>query len=229
MFLKKNMLESGDGTILLKEILRFPKMRHFRPKTAVIAALKQSPFLKISDDNKYISRRVPFIWADDHIDAGYEQREAEWQARSRRNQKPKQAPKAVGMAPKLAAGMDKPTGFEDTFVDGPITPAEYEEERQTYDPDESITERLFIAIHRFTSRRKFHQSYALIFTAFLKYGGVEGRGGEFQGGSVNDEDLEDMTPGQIAYMKCSFDLGDDKDPADGIWELDFEGVAKGFL
>lgn len=231
MFLKKKMQESGNGTVELQEIMDFPRMkRHRRRMDVVIAILKESPFLDITEDNKFISRKIPYIWPDSDIGEDYEEKQAEWQARQKnRPSQGRKKPNIVGMPERLATGMDKPTGFENTFVDGPIRPSEYAEERQTYDPEESVHARLAIAIHRYSVRRKFHENYALIFQAFMKYGGVERRGGEFQGGNIKDDELEDATPAQVAHLKSNYDIGYDKDPDEGIWVLDFEGVAKGFL
>lgn len=229
MHLKVKLKESGDNTLELKHILGFPKMRRFKPKTAVIAALRQSHFLNVSVDSKRISRKIPYVWADSDIDSDYEEREAEWKQQHANRTQGRPKPNIPGISAKPVAGMDKPTGFEEGYNDGPITPDEYAEERQTYDPDEPIQERLSIAVHRFSTRRKFHQNYALIFTAFMKYGGVDGRGNAFASGDVTTEELQNMAPGQIAHLKSTFDIGNDKDPEEGIWTLDFEHVCKGFL
>lgn len=42
--------------------------------------------------------------------------------------------KAKRRKPKSKRGLGKPTGFEEYYADGPMTPAEHEESRQLYDP-----------------------------------------------------------------------------------------------
>ena len=57
------------------------------------------------------------------------------------------APKRAKEKPWLTKGMLKETGFEEYFADAPITPAQYEENRQLYDPDNIFSARIEAAIH----------------------------------------------------------------------------------
>lgn len=134
----------------------------------------------------------------------------------------------VPLPPGMTKNMMKPTGFEDYFTEAPLTPAEHVEERKMYDPEERFDHRLQTAIYRYTQRRKFHQSYANIFEMFLKYGGVDTGPNQHVGG-VSEQELEDYTAQELAMIKCRYQVGDDKDPDEGKWVVDFEGVAKGFL
>jgi hypothetical protein len=43
-------------------------------------------------------------------------------------------PKAKRRKPKSKRGLGKPTGFEEYYADGPMTPEEHEESHQLYDP-----------------------------------------------------------------------------------------------
>lgn len=50
--------------------------------------------------------------------------------------------------PKSKRGLGKPTGFEEYYADGPMTPAEHEESRRTYDP---YVHPLYTLPHRLTN------------------------------------------------------------------------------
>ena len=81
---------------------------------------------------------------------------------------------------------------------------------------------------RFTSRRKFHQHTAFVFNAFMKYGGI-GSGQKQFGGGLEIKDLEERTAAEIAAITATHKVIDDILINEDKWEVDFEGVAKGFL
>jgi hypothetical protein len=121
----------------------------------------------------------------------------------------------------------KPSGFEENYVEGPITPAQWEEEQGIYDPDLSFVERIEVAIQRFKAKRKMHQKYVEIFSKFMKFGGVEGQQRQFTG-KLNKAELEEYDAGEIARMmathRVDWDRGDKTK-----WVVDFESIAKAFL
>jgi hypothetical protein len=122
--------------------------------------------------------------------------------------------------------MLKPTGFEPTYVEGPLKPEEAAEEEQMYDPDKSFIERIELAIQRFKSKKRMHEMYSKIFNKFMLYGGVDS--GPRMFGGLNQQDMKQMDSEEIARAKATHhvpcDRGDEKK-----WEVDFLGVGEAFL
>lgn len=130
------------------------------------------------------------------------------------------------LPPGMTKNMLKPTGFEPTYAEAPLTPAEAEEELAMYDPKKPISERLEIAIQRFKSKRRMHEMYARIFNKWMKYGGVEVQQRMFRGmdqASLREMDAEEIAKA-LATHYVPFDREDPKK-----WEVDFLGVGEGFL
>ncbi|KAF2103313.1 hypothetical protein NA57DRAFT_52839 [Rhizodiscina lignyota] len=228
-YLRMHMNGNANDTISVKHVMSFSKMKRFKPLAAVVAALKKSPFLEITPD-KRIRRKIPYHWPDGDIDyVALPNVEKQFGGQQKAKLPPNivTGPQRDPNKPEMTKGMLKPTGFEEYYTDPPVTPAEYAEERQIYDPDEPFHARIQVAIHRYTGRRKFHQSNMNIFGAFLKYGGIEAVVNQFAGLSKND--LEGMSALEISEVKSKYQVGDDKDPSERKWVVDFEGVVKGFL
>ncbi|KZL84123.1 argonaute sirna chaperone complex subunit arb1 [Colletotrichum incanum] len=120
------------------------------------------------------------------------------------------------------------TGFEEFYADPPMTPAEAREERENiYHP------RIETCIQRYRSRRRLGASDQT-FNKYLFLGGIDSTPRMF-GGNV-DADFQDMTPEEkrnaMAIDTVHMTGGgsrfyNDNDP-DG-WDVDFAGVAAGFL
>lgn len=59
----RHLLELCGGSqnlpVRLSEILRFKKMRQFKPKGKAIASLRKSAHLDVSEDGKTIKRKIP--------------------------------------------------------------------------------------------------------------------------------------------------------------------------
>ncbi|KZF23181.1 hypothetical protein L228DRAFT_245915 [Xylona heveae TC161] len=126
---------------------------------------------------------------------------------------------------------NKPTGFEEYYVDAPITPAEFEEERGLYHPSRSFAERIETCIQRYKAKRNFDSERKNIFDKYMTLGGINATPKMFTGG-LDSEFLEDRDAADIAAMTSASHVDPDKGSIgkDGsIWEVDFEGVAKGFL
>ena len=109
-------------------------------------------------------------------------------------------------------------------MDVPVTPAEYLEEENLYAPTKSITERLQIAIQRYIARRKFDPLRKQVFDKYMAYGRVKSGPNPFTGG--HDEKDPSLTAEDIARLKARHFFVDD---AEETSEVDFDGVAKGFL
>lgn len=86
--------------------------------------------------------------------------------------------------------------------------------------------RIETAIQRYRTRRKFHQETAKVFNKFMNYGGIES-GPRMFGGSDN-KDLAEHDAAEIAALTAMHFVAEDVFTSDR-WEVDFEGVAKGFL
>jgi hypothetical protein len=198
------------------------KMRKYKPKSQVIASLKKSNFLEVVE-GKRIRRRVPIILDDEPSDDDLTQDFHE--------KKPKILPTPRPLLdpakPWITKGLLKPTGFEDGFCDPPIAPTEFEEEEEMYSLDEPFSTRMEVAIQRFRSRRKFHQSYAKYFTAWMKFGGVETGPRQFNG-RLDDSIFEERDAAERAQILAEHFVSWDKENGQK-WTVDFEGVAKSYL
>jgi Argonaute siRNA chaperone (ARC) complex subunit Arb1 len=121
----------------------------------------------------------------------------------------------------------KPTGFEEDHCDPPITPEEAKDEEQMYAPSNPFSERIEIAIQRYSAKRTFHQDYMNAFNSFMKFGGIDTGPRQFTG-RFKKEDLEKMDAAQIALAKATHFAGEDKDDPQK-WAVDFQGIAKAYL
>ena len=200
---------SKNLPVSVSRICGFKKMRQYKPPALVKASLKKSTFLEFTDD-KHIRRRIPL------------------------SIKPTVAPEAIDMAPKpnpdtpwITKGMLKPTGFEPNYADAPITPGDFEKEKELYEEDLPFTTRIETAIGRFKSRRKFHQETAQIFSSFLSFGGINSAPKQFTGG-LSKAELEERTADEIAAITAT-DYVSEAALNENKWAVDFPGVAASFL
>lgn len=211
-------------------ICGFKKMRAYKPKRLVIAALRKSSFLEVVDDGKRIRRRTA-MQGQCALDPDFFQ-PGDDIAHDPRTRQPTVLPvpllpQARVEPPKKASkNMSKPTGFENTYTEPIPTPQEAAEEEAMYDPDKSIVERLEIAIQRFKQKRRMHEMYAHVFNKLMRFGGVESGPRMHQGLSRQDMDSMDAEElaRALAVHKIPWDRSDPKQ-----WVVDFEGVARGFL
>ncbi|KAF2491991.1 hypothetical protein BU16DRAFT_467767 [Lophium mytilinum] len=221
--------------VSISQILGFKKMRRFRPKTRVVESLRKSDFLEVDETGKTIKRkiaiRIPTLLDDDDDDSELAYDPAS--AQEERKATPRRAKQVVPttlrkeVPPGMTKNMMKPSGFEEYYVEGPLTPDQYEEEKQMYDPDISFVERIEVAIQRFKAKRKMHQMFVEVFSKFMRFGGVDGQQRQFTGRLAKTE-LEEYDASEIARMMATHHVPWDRaDPK--RWTVDFEGVAKGFL
>ena len=205
-------------------------MRPYKPKALVVTALRRSAFLEVSDDGKTIKRKAPlqgktlldedFIEEDDEI------------AYDPRIRKPAVYPVPLDSQQKkvypegTSKNMQKPTGFESTYVEAPIRPDEAAEENKLYDEEKPFVERIEIAIQRFKQKRRMHEMYSKIFNKFMRFGGVDTEARMYQG--VSKSEMKDMDAEEIAQAlaihKVPWDRSDEKQ-----WTVDFCGVGAAFL
>ncbi|KAK1580174.1 argonaute siRNA chaperone complex subunit Arb1 [Colletotrichum navitas] len=126
------------------------------------------------------------------------------------------------------------TGFEEFYADPPMTPAEAQEERENiYHPDLPFVERIEACIQRYRARRRLGTSDQ-IFNKYLFLGGIDSTPRMFSGHV--DADFQDMTPEErraatavdtVHVSGGGSRFYNDSDRAD--WDVDFAGVAAGFL
>ncbi|KAF3483132.1 argonaute-binding protein [Arthroderma uncinatum] len=124
---------------------------------------------------------------------------------------------------KSKEGKKKPTGFEEYYVDAPLTPAEHAEEKMIYDPSKPAIQRLETAIQRYQAKRRMDSERRHIFTKYMAFGGVDVGPKMFEG---NDQrDLEAMDAEDILTATATSNIPQDREN----WTIDFETVAKGYL
>lgn len=126
-----------------------------------------------------------------------------------------------------------PTGFEEFYADPPLTPNEYEEERDVYHEGRSFAERIQTCIQRYRARRKLDSVRSNILTKYFALGGIEVGTKTFNGG-LDKETLENSTAAEIAAIQATDFVRSSNskyyDPSDTEnWVVDWEGVVKGFL
>ncbi|KAL8703025.1 MAG: hypothetical protein Q9201_003801 [Fulgogasparrea decipioides] len=127
---------------------------------------------------------------------------------------------------KSKRGLAAPTGFEEFYVDAPLTPAEHEEEQGLYDPDVPFTQRIEVAIQRFNARRKMDPPRKDVFDKYLKFGGISA--GPKQFGGLNAIDVSDMDAADVALAKATHFVELEKF-GEEAYEVDFEACVKAFL
>ncbi|KAL9005150.1 MAG: hypothetical protein Q9188_002064 [Gyalolechia gomerana] len=123
---------------------------------------------------------------------------------------------------KSKRGLAAPTGFEEFYVDAPLTPAEFDEEKGLYDP------RIETAIQRYCARRNLDSKRKDVFDKYLSLGGISSGPKQFSGG-LDAKDLSDMNAAEIALMKATHFVDVDKWGPEEAYQVDFEGCVKSFF
>ena len=215
--------------VSVSRICGFKKMRNYKPKNLVVAALRKSAFLEVSADGKTITRKIPLqgkcvldsdFFDDDDI------------AYDPRIRKPAVYP--VPLIPQkkkeysqgTSKNMWKPTGFEKTYAEPPQTPQQAMEEEALYDPDKPFVERIEIAIQRFKQKRRMHEMYAKVFNKLMQFGGVEFGPRMYQG--LSKQDMADMDAEELTRALATHNVPWDRSD-ENQWTVDFVGVGKAFL
>lgn len=120
------------------------------------------------------------------------------------------------------------------YADPPITPAEHEEERETYSSSIAFHERMQSCIQKYRARRNLDSVRNNILTKYFMLGGIEASTTKAFTGGLDKATIEESTAEEIRAIKATdyVSTGNKKyyDPLDTEgWVVDFEGVAKGFL
>ncbi|KAL9597136.1 MAG: hypothetical protein Q9219_005358 [cf. Caloplaca sp. 3 TL-2023] len=129
---------------------------------------------------------------------------------------------------KSKRGLAAPSGFEEFYVDAPLTPAEFEEEQGLYEPDIEFPRRIETAIQRYCARRRMDSAKKDVFDKYLSFGGISSGPKQFSGG-LNTEDMADMNAADIALMKAIHFVDLEKWGDDDAYDVDFESCAKAFF
>ncbi|CAD6563964.1 MAG: hypothetical protein ASARMPRED_002593 [Alectoria sarmentosa] len=141
----------------------------------------------------------------------------------------KKKKKSKKKKPKSQRGLNNPTGFEEYYVDPPITPAEYEEEKSIYDVSLPFAQRIEKAIQRFLARRNLDSTRKNLFTKYLIHGGIEAGPKMFTGG-LDTETLETRNAAEIAELRATTFVDSNKNDigmSDHV--VDFEGCLGSFM
>jgi hypothetical protein len=237
----KHLLQCCGGRdnlpVSISRIRGFQKMRHYKPKTLVTAALRLSAFLEVSADGKTIKRKIPlagkcvtdpdYFDADDDKDIGFAPG-----SRKAKAQRPAQYP--VALLPQTKAkhpegvskNMLKATGFEKAYMEPVLTPAEAAEEEEMYSLNKPFVERIEIAIQRFKQKRRMHEMYAHVFNKLMRFGGVESGPRMYQG--LSRHDMNEMGAEELARVLAIHNVPWDRSD-ETKWVVDFVAVCKAFL
>lgn len=237
----KHLLQCCGGRenlpVSISRIRGFQRMRQYKPKTLVTAALRLSAFLEVSADGKTIKRKVPltgknildpdYFDAEDDDDIGYAPG-----SRKAKAQQPAQYP--VPLLPQTKAkypegvskNMLKATGFEKAYIEPVLTPVEAAEEEEMYALTKPFVERIEIAIQRFKQKRRMHEMYAHVFNKLMRFGGVESGPRMYQG--LSKHEMNEMGPEELARALAVHNVPWDRSN-ENKWVVDFVALCKAFL
>ncbi|PYH44503.1 uncharacterized protein BP01DRAFT_342179 [Aspergillus saccharolyticus JOP 1030-1] len=125
--------------------------------------------------------------------------------------------------PKSKRGLGKPTGFEEYYVDAPMTPTEHEAEEEIYSQSRPIIHRIEDALQRYQKNRRLENNRRAIFLKYLAYGGVDVSPKMFEG--TDQKDLQELDSEQILQAKTQTSIATDS----AKLPIDFDAVVRGFL
>ncbi|KAK3318167.1 Argonaute complex, subunit Arb1 [Apodospora peruviana] len=135
----------------------------------------------------------------------------------------------------------KATGFEEFYCDPPLTPDEYDQEKNViYPVHRPFADRIEECIQRFRARRRLDNIREFLFSKYLFLGGIDTAVRQFQSTrSMTAKSLQDTTKSDVREMTADdvIQRGADKnrDPRfynpnyPEHWDVDFAGVAAGFF
>lgn len=196
--------------VSISRIASFKTMKQYKPLGRIKTALARSTCLEMTD-NKHVRRRVALALSP-KVKPSFDTDDTH---------------KVLADKPWLTKAMLKPTGYEHDHAEPALTPEEYNQERECYNPDLPFALRIETAMQRYKARRKFHQENAHIFNHFLAFGGIETGPRQFTGG-ITKHDLEENTAQERAAITAIYHVPErvlDKTK----WAVDFAGIAQGFL
>lgn len=205
-------------------------MRSYKPRNLIVTALRQSPFLEVSDDGKTIKRTIP-LQGKCALDPEFfeEDNDVAFNPRIRKPAVypvPQLPQKKVEHHHGTSKNMMKPTGFESTYVEPPVKLEEAAEEEAMYDQDKPFVERIETGIQRFKQKRRMHTMYADVFSKLMRFGGVESSPRVAQG--LSKQQMTEMDAEECARAMATHNVPWDR-ADDQHWIVDFDGVASAFL
>lgn len=125
------------------------------------------------------------------------------------------------------------------YCEGPITPAEHQEERTVlYPPHRPFVDRIEECIQRYRARRRLDSRRELMFSRYLMLGGVDATVRQFQGTKdIGADVLENATKADVREMTADdvIQRGGKQDSRfynpnfPDHWDVDFAGVVSGYL
>jgi hypothetical protein len=127
------------------------------------------------------------------------------------------------------------------YCDPPMTPAEYNEETEViYAPHRPFVDRIQECIQRFRARRRLGPERDMLFSRYLLLGGIDATVRQFQGSrNITDDILEDSSRAAVREMTADdvVQRGGDGNHNPRFynpnypdhWDVDFTGVAAGFV
>jgi hypothetical protein len=225
-------------------ISSFSKMKMFRPRNTIAAALRLSTTLNVTPDGKRVSRKIPLVglcaldeeFYNEKDDIAHDPTIPEPSTSKKSNRKkpskPAQFPLPIIPQTKPAhpsgtsRNILKPSGFEETHIEPPIRPEEAAEDKRLYDPDTRFIDRVECAIQTFKEKRRMHEMYAHVFNKLMRFGGVESTPRLFQG--VTEEDRKQWDAEERVRNMANHKVPDDRADEDK-WVVDFPALAKAFL
>jgi Argonaute siRNA chaperone (ARC) complex subunit Arb1 len=122
-----------------------------------------------------------------------------------------------------------------------MTPQEYHEEKSiTYPAHRPFVDRIEECIQRFRARRRLDNTREIIFTRYLFLGGIDSTVRQFQSTQkLADDALEDKTKAEVREITATDVIQRGADDSSNPrfynpnypehWDVDFAGVAAGFL
>ncbi|OJJ70612.1 hypothetical protein ASPBRDRAFT_180704 [Aspergillus brasiliensis CBS 101740] len=125
--------------------------------------------------------------------------------------------------PKSKRGKNKPTGFEEYYVDAPITPEDFNNEKELYNVSRPLIHRIEDALLRYQKNRRIESDRRDVFMKYLSYGGVNV--GQKMFGGLADRDLQELDSEQILQARTMTSVGKDRSNL----AVDFDAVVRGFL
>ncbi|KAL4887534.1 Argonaute complex, subunit Arb1 [Aspergillus karnatakaensis] len=153
--------------------------------------------------------------------------EASGKKKKKKNRRPKSKKGRVGAlktdTDSHLTRQNKPSGFEEYYVDAPITVEEYELEKSIYHASRPIIHRMEDALLRFQKARRIETDQLEIFNGYLMYGGINVGPKMFAG--TDNRDLKEMDSDEIMQARGRTNI----DQEFAHLTIDFDAVAKGFL
>ncbi|KAJ5690333.1 hypothetical protein N7462_004725 [Penicillium macrosclerotiorum] len=119
--------------------------------------------------------------------------------------------------PKSQRGIGKPTGFEEYSADGPLTPKEWEEDREIYSP------RIEEALARYQWKRRIEPDRRNILFKYLQYGGIVAS--QNYGAGVPPKELKQMPVEEARQARSQTTIPLDRSKL----QVSFNEVVRGFL